>query len=191
MYWAISSAALPRRAIITPEAGICAAWAVIDLADKPIGHAVRLLPPTGAWYTDSTGDTFEANEAAILKPELEENGAALNGHTRDRIAYAVKGKELGFISLDIAQSPDYFYYEQYRAKSREYAARLNEYNSKVTAYNDEVQAYNRWVVSTVFTSGSSEARKAEQWKSNLQMSQYLLKSSRTELEKAGFELEVS
>ena len=172
------------------KAGIRAAWVAIDLANKPIGHAINAFNTTdlGMVFTDSTGDTTAANEAAILRPELEENGDALTGYIRDRIAYVVKGKELGFISLDIAQSPDYFYYEQYRERSREYAARLNEYNSKVTAYNDDVQAFNSWVSGKVFIAGSGEARKADQWKGNLQMSQYLLKSSSAELEKAGAEL---
>jgi len=172
------------------KAGIRAAWVAIDLANKPIGHAINAFNTTdlGMVFTDSTGDTATANEAAILRPELEENGDALTGYIRDRIAYVVKGKELGFISLDIAQSPDYFYYEQYRERSREYIARLNEYNSKVTAYNDDVQAFNSWVSGKVFMAGSSEARKADQWKNNLQMSQYLLKSASAELKKAGAEL---
>ena len=172
------------------KAGIRAAWVAIDLANKPIGHALNAFNTTdrGIVFTDSTGDTAEANEAAILKPELEENGELLTGRTGDRIAYVVKGKELGFISLDIAQSPDYSYYEQYRVSSHEYTARLNEYNAKVSAYNYDVQAFNRWVSGTVFMAGSSEARKAEQWKSNLQMSQYLLKAAKTETEKSGVEL---
>jgi hypothetical protein len=169
------------------KAGIRAAWVAIDLSNKPIGHALNAFNTTdlGMVFTDSTGDTAEANEAAILRPELEGNGEELTGHERDRIAYVVKGKELGFISLDMAQSADYTYYEQYREKSREFAARLNEYNSKVAAYNSDVEAFNRWVGGTVFRSGSSEARKAEQWKGNLQMSQYLLKSAKAELEKSG------
>ena len=172
------------------KAGIRAAWVAIDLANKPIGHALNAFNTTdlGMVFTDSTGDTAEANEAAILKPELEENGEAITGHIRDRIAYVVKGKELGFISLDIAQSPDYSYYEQYREKSREYTARVNEYNAKVKTCNDDVQAYNAWVSGKVFMAGSSEARKAEQWKSNLQMSQYLLKTAKSEMEKSGAEL---
>ena len=172
------------------KAGIRAAWVAIDLFNKPIGHALNAFNTTdlGMVFTDSTGDTAEANEAAILKPELEGDGEELTGHGRDRIAYVVKGKELGFISLDMAQSPDYTYYEQYREKSREFAARLNEYNSQVAAYNSDVEAFNRWVGGTVFRSGSSEARKAEQWKGNLQMSQYMLKTGKAELEKAGYEL---
>ncbi len=119
------------------KAGIRAAWVAIDLANKPIGHAINAFNTTdlGMAFTDSTGDTAEDNEAAILRPELEENGDALTGHSRDRIAYVVKGKELGFISLDTAQFPDYLYYEQYRESGREYMALLNEYNSKVAAYN--------------------------------------------------------
>lgn len=172
------------------KAGIRAAWVAIDLANKPIGHALNAFNTTdrSMVFTDSTGDTAEANEAAVLRPELEGDGEALTGHARDRIAYVVKGKELGFISLDMAGSPDYFYYEQYREKSREFASRLNEYNSKVAAYNGDVEAFNRWVGGTVFVAGSSEARRAEQWKGNIQMSQYLLKSAKTELEKSGDEL---
>jgi hypothetical protein len=172
------------------KAGIRAAWVAIDLANKPIGHAINAFNTTdrGMVFTDSTGDTTEANEAAILKPELEENGEALTGHTRDRIAYVVKGKELGFISLDIAQSPDYSYYEQYREKSREYTAQVSEYNARVKSYNDDVQAFNGWVNGKVFMVGSSEAGKAEQWKGNLQMSQYMLKTAKTETEKTGADL---
>jgi len=172
------------------KAGIRAAWVAIDLANKPIGHALNAFNTTdrGMVFTDSTGDTAAANEAAVLRPELEQNDDALTGHSRDRIAYVVKGKELGFISLDIAQSPDYSYYEQYREKSREYLTLLNEYNSKVTAQNNDIQSFNSWVSGKVFMAGSSEARKADQWKSNLQMSQYALKTAKAELEKPGAEL---
>ena len=172
------------------KAGIRAAWVAIDLANKPIGHALNAFNTTdrGMVFTDSTGDTAAANEAAVLRPELEQNDDALTGHSRDRIAYVVKGKELGFISLDIAQSPDYSYYEQYREKSREYLTLLNEYNSKVTAHNNDIQSFNSWVSGKVFMAGSSEARKADQWKSNLQMSQYALKTAKAELEKPGAEL---
>jgi len=169
------------------KSGIRAAWVAIDLANKPIGHAINAFNTTdrGMVFTDSTGDTAEDNEAAILRPELEENGDALTGHSRDRIAYVLKGKELGFISLDTAQFPDYLYYEQYRESSREYMALLNEYNSKVTSYNSDVQTFNSWVSSRVLMAGSSEARRAEQWKGNLQMSQYMLKTAEADLEKAG------
>ena len=172
------------------KAGIRAAWVAIDLANKPVGHAINAFNTTdrGMVFTDSTGDTAEANEAAILKPELEENGEALTGHIRDRIAYVVKGKELGFISLDIAQSPDYSYYGQYREKSREYTSQVSEYNARVKSYNDDVQAFNGWVSGKVFTAGSSEAGKAGQWKGNLQMSQYMLKTAKAELETSGAEL---
>ena len=169
------------------KAGIRAAWVAIDLANKPIGHAINAFNTTdrGMVFTDSTGDTAEDNLAAILRPELEENGDTLTGHSRDRIVYAVKGKELGFISLDTAQSPDYFYYEQYRESSRGYMSLLNEYNSKVTAYNSDVQAFNSWVSSRVLMAGSGEARRAEQWKGDLRTSEYMLKTAEADLKKAG------
>ena len=169
------------------KAGIRAAWVAVDLLNKPIGHALNAFNTTdlGMVFTDSTGDTAEASEAAILRPELEGEGVELTGHERDRIAYVIRGRELGFISLDIAQSPDYTYYEQYRQKSSEFATQLNGYNSQVAAYNTDVEAFNRWVGNMVFRPGSSDARQAEQWKGNLQMSQYMLKTGKAELEKAG------
>jgi len=51
-----------------------------------------------------------------------------------------------------------------------------------------VQAFNGWVSGKVFTAGSSEAGKAGQWKGNLQMSQYMLKTAKAELETSGAEL---
>ena len=172
------------------KAGIRAAWVAIDLANKPIGHALNAFNTTdlGMVFTDSTGDTAAANEAAVLRPELEQSAEALTGHSRDRIAYVVRGKELGFISMDIAQSPDYFYYEQYRERSREYTTQLDEYNSKVAAYNNDVQAFNSWVSGKVFMAGSGEAGRADQWKGNLQVSQYVLKTAKAEMEKSGAEL---
>jgi len=172
------------------KAGIRAAWVAIDLANKPIGHALNAFNTTdlGMVFTDSTGDTAAANEAAVLRPELEQSAEALTGHSRDRIAYVIRGKELGFISMDIAQSPDYFYYEQYRERSREYTTQLDEYNSKVAAYNNDVQAFNSWVSGKVFMAGSGEAGRADQWKGNLQVSQYVLKTAKAEMEKSGAEL---
>jgi hypothetical protein len=167
------------------KAGIKAAWVAIDLAGKPIGHALNAFNTTdrGMVFSDSTGDTAAANDAARLKPEMEEDGEAVIGQPRDRIAYVVKGKELGFISMVMAQSPDYSFYEQYRVKRGKYSALLDAYNSKVDAYNADVQAFNGWAGSTTFIAGSSEARRADEWRRNLQMSQYLLDTTKADLAK--------
>ena len=89
---------------------------------------------------------------------------------------------MGFMSLSVNPCPEYAYYESYSAKSRDYEAKLAEYNDKVKAYNAEVQEFNNWVSGTIFTTGSSEALRAGEWKNQLQMSLYLLKSEGADLD---------
>ncbi|MFA5064118.1 MAG: hypothetical protein WC566_01445 [Dehalococcoidia bacterium] len=171
------------------KAGIRAAWVGIDLAGEQIGHAVNAFNTTdhGLVYTDSTGQTAQEREMALLKLEASEDGGVVSIADGDRVAYVEKGRELAFISLSVNPSPDYAYYESYRVKSGEFETKLATYNKKVEAYNAEVGDFNRWVGGTTFIAGSSEARRAGEWKGQLQMSLYLLKSEEAGLdrEKAG------
>ena len=166
------------------KAGIRAAWVGIDLAGESIGHAVNAFNTTdrGLVYTDSTGQTAQVYEMALLKPEASGDGSSVSPLDGDRVAYVKKGKELGFISLSVDPSPKYSYYENYSIKRREFKAKLTDFNKKVRAYNDEVQAFNRWIEDTNFMAGSSEARRAGEWKQQLQMSLYLLKSEEAGLD---------
>jgi len=172
------------------KAGIRAAWVGIDLAGKQVGHAVNAFNTTdrGLVYTDSTGQTAQAYDIALLRPETVDGGGGDSSNGGDRVAYIDRGKELGFISLEVNPSPDYAYYENYLVKSGEYEAKLTAYNDKVTAYNAEVQDFNRWVEGTTFMAGSGEARRAQEWKKQLQMSLYMLKSAGSELDTDGAEL---
>jgi hypothetical protein len=172
------------------KAGIRAAFVGIDLAGEPIGHAVNAFNTTdrGLVYTDSTGETAQAYDMALVKPEAAEGGSGDSAAGGDRLAYVEQGKELGFISLSVNPSPDYAYYENYGIKSRDYEAKVTDYNNKAQAYNTDVQAFNRWAGGTTFIAGSSQARRAGEWKQQLQMSLYLLKTAKAELEKAGAEL---
>jgi hypothetical protein len=167
------------------KAGIRAGWVGIDLTGESVGHAVNAFNTTdrGLVYTDSTGETAQAYEMALLKPEASEGGSGESAPGGDRVAYVERGKELGFISLSVNPSPDYAYYENYGAKSRDYEAKLTDYNSKVQAYNADVQDFNRWVGGTTFIAGSSEARRAGEWKQQIQMSLYLLKSEEANLDR--------
>jgi len=166
------------------KAGIRAAWVGIDLAGEPIGHAVNAFNTTdrGLVYTDSTGQTAQAYEMALLKPEASEDGSGESAPGGDRVAYVDQGRELGFISLSVNPSPEYAYYEDYRIKSRGYEAKLTTYNNKVETYNADVQAFNRWIEDTTFMAGSGEARRAGEWKNQLKMSLYLLKSEEANLD---------
>jgi hypothetical protein len=167
------------------KAGIRAAWVGIDLAGQPVGHAVNAFNTTdrGLVYTDSTGQTAQERKTALLKLEAEEDGSNVSVADGDRVAYVVKNKELGFISLSVNPSPDYAYYENYHTKSTNFEAKLAKFNKKVEAYNAEVQAFNRWVGGTTFIAGSSEALRAIEWKNQLQMSRYVLKSEEAELDR--------
>ncbi|MCX6004704.1 MAG: hypothetical protein NT082_03435 [Chloroflexi bacterium] len=167
------------------KAGIKAAWVAINLAGKTVGHALNAFNTTdrGLIFTDSTGDTAEVYSTTLLKPESDDSGNEPSIKTRDRIAYVVKGKELGFISIDIAESPGYVYYEQYCLKRQEYDDKLNKYNNMVQTFNSEVQQYNNWISGKIFTVGSSEARKADNWRSGLQLSLYQIKSMKADLDK--------
>ena len=166
------------------KAGIRAAWVGIDLAGKPIGHAVNAFNTTdrGLVYTDSTGQTAQAYDISLLKPEAVEGGSDDSAAGGDRVAYVEQGKELGFISLSVNPSPDYAYYENYSLKSHDYEAKVAEFNSKAKAYNADVQAFNRWVSGTTFIAGSGEARRAGEWKQQIQMSRYLLKADEANLD---------
>jgi len=125
---------------------------------------------------------------ALLKPEASGDGSSVSPLDGDRVAYVKKGKELGFISLNVNPSPEYAYYENYSIKSRDFEAKLTDFNNEVKAYNADVQDFNRWVEGTTFTAGSSEARRAGEWKQQLQMSLYLLKSEEAGLDREKAEL---
>jgi len=171
------------------KAGIRAAFVGIDLAEERIGHAVNGFNTTdrGLIFTDTTGQTALEYELAQLKLEASEDSSGGSDPGGDRMAYVQQGSELGFISLNVNPSPEYAYYENYSIKSREFEAKLTDFNKKVQAYNGDVQDFNRWVSGTTFISGSSEARRVGEWKQQLQMTLYLLKSEEAGLdrEKAG------
>ena len=166
------------------KAGIRAAWVGVDLAGQPIGHAVNAFNTIdrGLVYTDSTGETAQSSDVALLKPEVVEGDSGGSAPGGDRVAYVEQGRELGFISLSVNPSPDYAYYKNYSVKSREYEVKLSDYNNKVKAYNADVQDFNLWVGGTTFIAGSSEARHAGEQKQQLQMSLYLLKSEEADLD---------
>jgi len=172
------------------KAGIRAAFVGIDLAGERIGHAVNAFNTTdrGLVFTDSTGQTAQEYELALLKLEASEDSSGGSDPGGDRMAYVQQGRELGFISLNVNPSPEYAYYENYSIKSRDFEAKLTDFNNKVQSYNADVQDFNRWVGGTTFIAGSSEARRAGEWKNQLKMSLYLLKSEEADLDREKAEL---
>lgn len=113
------------------QSGIRAA-VVIVFFQSGIPHALNAFYTSdrGLVYVDCTGEglrgvTFESWQYETVHP-IE----------WDKIAYMVVGKEYGTVSVDVATSPGYSFYE-------DYINRWNKYDVRVTIYNQEVDQYTQ------------------------------------------------
>jgi hypothetical protein len=152
-------------------AGIKAAWVSVTLEGESEGHALNAFYTTdkGLVYIDCGGKTAqEAPQSVGLNSTLPE-GPRVYGEASswDKVAYVAVGKELGFVSLDVASCPQYVCYEDYEQRKASFEAALNDYNQKAQAYNSEVVAFNEWVAGRVFIEGTSDAARAHQWSEEL------------------------
>jgi len=126
------------------QKGIRAAWVGIDFADDSEGHALNAFYTVdwGLVFVDCTGGGLE-----VVVPSLEENYNSDIDH--DKIAYVQLGEEYGLVSLDVAKSAEYTFYDQYKQQRQEYESRLEDYNRRVEEYNQEISG-------KVYYRGSSE-----------------------------------
>ena len=127
-------------------AGIIAAWVAVDFEDDSEGHALN------AFNTVDRGLVFVDCTGLPPFPETQLSGS-------DKIAYVVVGKQYGLISLDVAISPEYSFYETHLAK-------LEEYESKLEAYNQEAEAYNQALGGRVYLE-EPEYSRFMAWKNRL------------------------
>ena len=85
--------------------GIKTAFVAVYFYNEEVGHALNAFKTTdkGLVYVDCTGGDY-----------LERLKEQWYGYTieYDTIAYVVKGKEYGLVSIGVATSPKYSYYEQ-------------------------------------------------------------------------------
>ncbi len=89
-------------------AGNTATFVAVFFEDEDIGHALNAFKTTdkGLVYVDCTGDDWHL-------PTFWEWLYEQSHPTEwDKIAYVVKGKEYGVVSIDRATSPEYSFYEQ-------------------------------------------------------------------------------
>ena len=135
-------------------AGIRCAWVSIDIAGQEIGHALNAFLTTdkGIAFVDCTGE--DTSFVATV-------GAGEGSCDYDKTAYVQVGQEYGLISLDRAESSDYSFYVEYSKGWVDYLAELEEFN----ALADE---YNALVEGRTLIAGSSEARKAQRLRDDLQ-----------------------
>ncbi len=152
-------------------AGIKAAWVTADFTDGSEGHALNAFYTTdkGLVYIDCGGETEqEAIQSVGMNSTLLE-GSLVYGEAGswDKVAYIVTGKELGFVSLDVASCPRYVCYEDYKQRESSFEAALADYNQQAQDYNAEVATFNEWIVGKVFIEGMSDAESAHQWSDKL------------------------
>ena len=148
--------------------GIRAAWVALDFEGATIGHAIDAFETTdrGLVYVDCTGDksgVVTHQTASGKKEKVFGNPASC-----DRIAYVQIGKEYGVISLEVAASPEYDYYVQYRQNLAKFEAGLAAYNSDVKKWDLEVAQFNQWVGGRTFKTNSADYKKAQQWQDQLE-----------------------
>jgi hypothetical protein len=114
--------------------GIKAAYVSIDF-EVGVGHAINMFNTTdlGPVHVDCTGGGKQVAVPAH---------AGAGPHSQDKIAYVTIGKEYGSISLDLAESTEYSFYEQYVADWDNWQARIADYNAKMAIYNERIAEYN-------------------------------------------------
>ncbi len=147
--------------------GIRAAWVAIDFADETEGHAINAFETTdlGLVYIDCTGDK---SKVTTHKYAAGDKGRTFGDPSScDRIAYVQIGKEYGIISLEVAGSPEYTYYVQYKKNLAKFESDLEAYNSDSKKYDDEVTRFNEWVSGKTMSYFSADYTRANQWKDQL------------------------
>ena len=137
--------------------GIRAAFVAIDLKDSTMGHACNAFETTdmGMVYVDCTGMTIEeslSNSDQHLSPDGKPAKIFGQAKSYDKIAYVSVGKELGFISMEVADSPEYSYYEQYKVRFDKFKNDLDACNAAIVQYGNYVDDYNRSRSSGLITS---------------------------------------
>jgi hypothetical protein len=147
--------------------GIRAAWVAIDFEDETEGHAINAFETTdfGLVYVDCTGDR---SKVTTHKYSASDKGRTFgNASSCDRIAYVQVGKEYGIISLEVAGSPEYIYYVQYKNSLAKFESDLAAYNSDSKKYDEDVTRFNQFVSGRTMNVFSVDYARANQWKDQL------------------------
>jgi hypothetical protein len=119
------------------QEGIRSAWVAVHFEDGGESHALNAFFTVdyGLVFVDCTGGTSRPEAVAPDSPPDVEAPSTQGGY--DKVAYLAIGREYGLISADVARSPAYWFYEEYRRKADEYAARVDDYNRRVEEYSQE------------------------------------------------------
>jgi len=99
----------------------------------------------------------------------------------DRIAYVKIDKEYGLVSLDVAKSPDYECYEEYKQKDEEYRRNVEDHNRRVEKYIAKVTQYEQEKSGKVYYEGSSQYHRIVRIYNELKQEENKLKQEEREL----------
>jgi hypothetical protein len=136
-------------------AGIEAAFVGVQFEDREVGHALNAFNTTdrGLVFIDCTSPV-QSNMPYLPMAELDDGEAGGAGEVEvvgaDKMAYVELGEEYGVISIEVATSPEYSFYQTYLAEREQHGLNvdafnqdLEAYNLRVVAFNQEVAAYNQ------------------------------------------------
>ncbi len=142
--------------------GIKSAFVAVFFRDAKIGHALNAFKTAdkGLVYVDCTGD-----QLFIRRTSME----------WDKIAYVVKGKEYGMISLGQNTPFDYASYEKMKAD-------WNSYYRKLELYNIEVGMFNLEISGRAYYIGTAEWQRVSTWQATLEAQARVLDALRAQLE---------
>jgi hypothetical protein len=131
-------------------AGIEAAFVGVQFEDREVGHALNAFNTTdrGLVFVDCTSPV-QSNMPYLPMLGLDDGEAGDAGEVEvvgaDKVAYVELGKKYGVISIEVATSPEYIFYEVYLVEREQYGLDVEAFNRDLAAYNQRVIAYNRAV----------------------------------------------
>jgi hypothetical protein len=134
-------------------AGIEAAFVAVQFEGSEVGHALNAFNTTdrGLVFIDCTSPV-QSDTPYLHMLGLDDEGVGDTGEVvgADKVAYVELGKEYGVISIEVATSPEYSFYQAYLVDKEQYGLDveafnqdLEVYNQRVGAFNQDVEAYNQ------------------------------------------------
>ncbi len=153
-------------------AGIKAAFVAVDFENDSTGHALNAFRTTdkGLVYVDCTGKGLQTTSETLRMLDNQQRTVE-----SDKIAFVVKDKEYGLISLEQDTPIDYASYEKMKAD-------WDSYDQKLESYNQEIAEYNKEISGKTYYIGTTQWSRIKKWETTLEEQERVLDSLRAQLE---------
>jgi len=122
----------------------------VQFDDREVGHALNAFNTTdrGLVFIDCTSPV-QSNMPYLPMAELgdDEDGGDEEVEVvgADKVAYVELGEEYGIISIEVATSPEYSFYQTYLAERDQHGLNVEAFNQDLEAYNQRVLVFNQRV----------------------------------------------